>query len=487
MAHNMAPDVEARIRQLPGNQVCCDCSNIAPQWASVTYGALVCLECSGHHRSLGVHLSFVRSVQMDAWTEKQIRAMETSGGNQAMVDFFAARGIEKKLAIHVKYNTKQATYYRERLSRRLEGKTEPPPDPGRYDPTTGVSEAQGAEPLPGETTEEYNARQKRLREAAQERLRAKFGTGGMAGVGPGGSTAGAVGGGYGGGGGGGGNSAVSNFDFDFDFDSIGGGVKSIGGAAAGLVGGIAGGAASFVKKNVVENDKLGNGIRGTVGSAVDLTTSNFESIKRNAQDGGTMDMIKRNATFEEGTGVRAVGALGVGIVGGIFGKASQVAGGWLGGGGGDSNDQESSGPPVPRCDQGHRLRTEPRYDGRCAGCNSRGTRYCCSQGCDYDVCIKCYESPAAPVADIPRPPTPTKDDMDRLARDMGIKLGAGSEARTTTPQKPDSAILPPKAASAPVVAAASLSGVLSPSPEKPKPKAKAKLPTDDDFFGEFGV
>ena len=39
----------------------------------------------------------------------------------------------------------EAAYYKERLSRLLEGKTEPPPDPGRYDPVTGGSEAQGAE------------------------------------------------------------------------------------------------------------------------------------------------------------------------------------------------------------------------------------------------------------------------------------------------------------------------------------------------------
>ena len=43
--------------------------------------------------------------------------------------------------------------------RRLDGRREPPPDPGRYDPATGGSDAQGAEPLPGETTAQYNERQ----------------------------------------------------------------------------------------------------------------------------------------------------------------------------------------------------------------------------------------------------------------------------------------------------------------------------------------
>lgn len=51
--------------KVEGNNQCIDCGNSNPDWATVTFGALVCLVCSGKHRSLGVNVSTVRSVRMD--------------------------------------------------------------------------------------------------------------------------------------------------------------------------------------------------------------------------------------------------------------------------------------------------------------------------------------------------------------------------------------------------------------------------------------
>lgn len=66
------PSVLKEISEYPGNQKCCDCPSLDTDWGSVNHGTLICLECAGRHRSLGVHVSFVRSVYMDTWTPVQV-------------------------------------------------------------------------------------------------------------------------------------------------------------------------------------------------------------------------------------------------------------------------------------------------------------------------------------------------------------------------------------------------------------------------------
>ncbi|CAN4116116.1 unnamed protein product [Withania somnifera] len=97
-----------RLRDLqsqPGNKICVDCSQ----------------KILNGHLGLGVHISFVRSVTMDSWSEIQIRKMEL-GGNENFNKFVGQYGVPKETDIVTKYNTKAASVYRDRIQTLAEGK-----------------------------------------------------------------------------------------------------------------------------------------------------------------------------------------------------------------------------------------------------------------------------------------------------------------------------------------------------------------------------
>lgn len=61
------------VRSMPGNQVCADCgSTNDPTWLSTNFGIIVCIECSGSHRELGVHISRIQSLTLDRLSTSQL-------------------------------------------------------------------------------------------------------------------------------------------------------------------------------------------------------------------------------------------------------------------------------------------------------------------------------------------------------------------------------------------------------------------------------
>eukprot|EP00049_Salpingoeca_infusionum_P015153 m.291039 g.291039 ORF g.291039 m.291039 type:complete len:1369 (-) comp15824_c0_seq1:350-4456(-) len=81
-----------------GNDRCADCDADDTEWASINLGVLLCIACSGVHRSLGVHISKVRSTTLDRWTDETLQFM-LKIGNQKSNTYFEAQlgqlGVEK--------------------------------------------------------------------------------------------------------------------------------------------------------------------------------------------------------------------------------------------------------------------------------------------------------------------------------------------------------------------------------------------------------
>jgi hypothetical protein len=153
------------LRNIDGNLRCADCQASNPQWATISYGALLCIECSGRHRQLGVQvrdvswqltpfsapflsdhftntffasiriflslttslpspplqISRVRSISMDSWSHSEVLSI-LEGGNQQLNNFFTRHGLDESHTSlnddtnRCRYKTNAAMFYRENLS-----------------------------------------------------------------------------------------------------------------------------------------------------------------------------------------------------------------------------------------------------------------------------------------------------------------------------------------------------------------------------------
>eukprot|EP00922_Rhytidocystis_sp_ex-Travisia-forbesii_P021755 GHVS01031857.1.p1 GENE.GHVS01031857.1~~GHVS01031857.1.p1 ORF type:complete len:455 (+),score=149.57 GHVS01031857.1:94-1365(+) len=118
VADAVRDEVFRRLRSKLENRSCIDCNSRNPTWLSLSYAVFLCLTCSGKHRRMGTHVSFVRSTEMDKFSPEQLLRIELGGNGKARL-FFRDHGLLD--GKHIEYQTSRvAVKYKQHLDKEVQ-------------------------------------------------------------------------------------------------------------------------------------------------------------------------------------------------------------------------------------------------------------------------------------------------------------------------------------------------------------------------------
>ncbi|XP_029283603.1 arf-GAP with SH3 domain, ANK repeat and PH domain-containing protein 2-like [Cottoperca gobio] len=117
--------IVGEVKRMSGNDGCCDCGAQGPTWLSTNLGVLICIECSGIHREMGVHYSRIQSLDLDVLGTSELLLAKNVGNanfNEIMEADLSAQDVTKPdptsdMQMRKDYIT--AKYTEKRFARRL--------------------------------------------------------------------------------------------------------------------------------------------------------------------------------------------------------------------------------------------------------------------------------------------------------------------------------------------------------------------------------
>ncbi|KLO11272.1 ArfGap-domain-containing protein [Schizopora paradoxa] len=144
----------------PENKMCADCKKNDTRWASWNIGVFVCIRCSGVHRGMGVHISRVKSVDLDTWGEREMESIMKWGNHRANLYWEA-----HLRPGHIPPDHKMESFIRSKYEARKWAREGPPPE----DPSVLESGEGAAAPITSSSPPPVQVQAKAQASVAQSR------------------------------------------------------------------------------------------------------------------------------------------------------------------------------------------------------------------------------------------------------------------------------------------------------------------------------
>ena len=110
LSSRQAEEYLDEISQIGNNRKCVSCMNPSREWVCIYHAIFLCLSCAAECKHLKENISYIKSVNLDTWTQHDINLLK-QGGNQKFIDFMDEYNLNT-MNFNDRLCTRAAFYYR---------------------------------------------------------------------------------------------------------------------------------------------------------------------------------------------------------------------------------------------------------------------------------------------------------------------------------------------------------------------------------------